>query len=164
MNKILLILSTSRTSEKAVDFAVDKARRDGTGLIALYIIDSELTGEVFDRFTDIGFIGDKPSTELTEAVMKEYRQRGYEEIGRVQVKAMEQGVDFDAVTAHGDFVEETLKVMEKREVSVAVVVRRKTSRVSGFLKYFSRSMCAELEQQARCEVVIFEAEKDSGND
>ncbi len=164
MNKVLLILSTSRTSDKAVDFAVDKARCEGTGLIALYIIDSELTSEVFDRFTDVGFIGDKPSTELTEAVMKEYRQRGYEEIGRVQVKAMEQGVDFDAVTAHGDIVEEALKVIEKRAASVAVVVRRKTSKVSGFLKYFSRSMCTELEQQARCEVVVFEAEDDSDKD
>ncbi len=158
MNKVLLILSTTRTSGKAVDFAVDKARREGTGLIALYIINSELTSEVFDRFTDVGFIGDKPSMELTEAVMKEYRQRGYEEIGRVQVKAMEQGVDFDAVTAQGDIVEEALKVIEKRAVSVAVIVRRKTTKVSGFLKYFSRSMCMELEQQARCEVVVFEAE------
>ena len=164
MNKVLLILSTSRTSDKAVDFAVNKARALGTGLIALYIIDSELTNEVFDKFTDIGFIGDKPSTELTEAIMKEYRQRGYEEIGRVQIKAMEQGVDFDAVTAQGDFVEESLEVIEKHAISSAVVVRLKTSKVSGFMKYFSRSMCAELEQQAQCEVVIFEAEKDSDND
>jgi len=161
MNKVLLILSTSRTSDKAVDFAVDKAKKEGRGLIALYVIDSELTNEVFDKFTDIGFIGDKPSMELTKAVIKEYRQRGYEEIGRVQVKAMEQGVDFDAVTAQGNFVEEALKVMEKREVSTAVAVRRK---VSGFLKYFSRSMCDELQKQARCEFVIFEAEKDNDND
>jgi nucleotide-binding universal stress UspA family protein len=158
MNKILLILSTSRTSDKAVDFAVDKAHKEGKGLIALYVIDSELTNEIFDKFTDIGFIGDKPSMELTKAVMKEYRQRGYEEIGRVQVKAMESGVDFDAVTVDGDFVEEALKLIDTREVSVAVVVRRKTM---GFMKYFSRSMCDELEKQASCEVVVFDADKDN---
>ena len=38
---------------------------------------------------DVGFMGDKPSMNLTEAVMKEYSQRAYEELGRVQIKAME---------------------------------------------------------------------------
>jgi hypothetical protein len=74
VKNILLVLSTSRTSVKAIDFAVETAKKEGASLIALYLIETELAKEVFDRFSDIGFIGDKPSTELTEAIMKDYRQ------------------------------------------------------------------------------------------
>ncbi len=153
---ILIVLSTSRTTSRAIDFAVDKAKKEGSGLVALYVIDTGLTNEVFDRFTDIGFIGDKPSTRLTEAIMKEYRQRGYEEIGKVQVRAMEENIDFDAVTAQGAFVEKVIEVIESHNVSTAVVVKRKTS---GFMKYFSRSVVDELVEKAPCEVVVFEEEE-----
>lgn len=155
---LLLVLSTSKTSEEAVEYAVERARKDSLGLVALYIIEQGLTEELFDRFSDIGFIGDKPSTELTEAVMKEYRQRGYEEVGRVQVRAMEENIDFDAVSGQGDFVENVLQTISSHDVSTAVIVRRKGS---AFLRYFSRSVRAlscidELKEKAPCEVVVFE--------
>ncbi len=153
MEKILLVLSTSRTSEKAIDHAVELAKEAGAGLVALYIIDTGLTDEIFDKFTDIGFIGDKPSTELSEAVMKEYRQRGYEEVGKVQIKAMEENVDFDAVTTQGDFVDNVLSAVDKHSVKTVVAVKRK---VAPFLKYFSKSLVDELTQKAPCEVVVFE--------
>ncbi|MCK4738459.1 MAG: universal stress protein [Deltaproteobacteria bacterium] len=153
MKKVMLILSTSRTSTEAVNFAVKKAKALGGGLLALYIIESELTDELFDRFTDIGFIGDKPSTELTMAVQKEYRQRGYEEVGRVQVLAMEEGIDFDALTIDGDFTKVALQVIDERDIGLVVAVKRKLS----FLKrYFSRSVVDELTESATCEVVVFE--------
>ena len=153
MAKTLLILSTSRTSERAVDFAVSQAKEKGETLVALYILEEELTNEVFDRFTDIGFIGDKPSSELVESIMKEYRQRGYEEIGKVQVKAMEAGVDFDAVTVEGNFVDETLKAIDDHGASMAVVVKRKKSI---FMKYFSRSFADEISERASVEVAVFD--------
>ena len=156
--KLLLVLSTSKTSDEAVEYAVAHAQKEGLGLVALYIIEQGLIDELFDRFTDIGFIGDKPSTELIEAVMKEYRQRGYEEVGRVQVRAMEENIDFDAVSGQGDFVENILQVISSHDVSTAVIVRRKGS---AFLRYSSRSIRAqsridELKEKAPCEVTVFE--------
>ena len=153
MAKTLLVLSTSRTSEKAVDFAVGRAKEKGEPIVALYIIEEKLTDEVFNRFTDIGFIGDKPSSELVESIMKEYRQRGYEEIGKVQVKAMEAGVSFDAVTVEGDFTEEALKAIDDHDASMVVVVKKKKSI---FMKYFSRSFADEISERASVEVKVFE--------
>jgi hypothetical protein len=150
--KILLILSTSRTSEGAVNLAIEKAKESGCELIALYIIETKLTRELFDRFTDIGFIGDKPSTELTEALMKEYRQRGYEEIGKVQIRAMEEGVGFDAITKEGDYIETALQVIEEHSIATAVTVKRTDL---GFLSYFKRSLACELSERAECEVIVF---------
>jgi nucleotide-binding universal stress UspA family protein len=153
VENILLILSTSRTSQDAIEYAVTLAKREKAKLVVLYIIETELTNEVFDKFTDIGFIGDKPSTQLTEAIMKEYRQRGYEEMGKVQIRAMEENVDFDAVTTQGDFVEKALEIIGRYKIDTVVAVKRKQS---AFLKYFSKSMVDELAEKAPCKVEVFE--------
>jgi nucleotide-binding universal stress UspA family protein len=115
VKNILLVLSTSRTSEKALDFAVETAKREKASLVALYLLETELANEVFDRFSDIGFIGDRPSMQLSEAITKEYRQRGYEELGRVQIKAMEEGVPFEPLMEQGDYVEKILEVIRDRD-------------------------------------------------
>ncbi len=156
MKKVLLVLSISRTSTKALDYAVSEAKRRGAELVALYIIDTSLVNEVFDRFTDIGFIGDRPSMEISEAIMKEYRQRGYEELGKVQIKAMEEGVAFDPIMDQGDYVEKVLEVMRKRDIELAVLVRRKRK---PFMRYFSRSLVEEVRERAPCRVEIFEEEE-----
>jgi nucleotide-binding universal stress UspA family protein len=153
MEKIMLVLSTSRTPEKAMDFAVDKAKEEGATLYVLYVVEAELTKELFDRFSDVGFIGDKPSMELSEAIMKEYRQRGYEEMGRVQVKAMEKAVTFEPMTEHGDYLKKALELIEELDVDLVVAVRRKHSIIK---RYFSRSPVDELKQASPCEVIIFD--------
>lgn len=156
MKNVLLVLSTSGIAAEVIDYAARRAKKEGAGLIALYILETGLANGVFDNFTDIGFIGDKPSTELSEAIMKEYRQRGYEELGRVQIKAMEEAVSYEPLMEHGDFVEKTLEVILERECGVAVLVRRQKRR---FMSYFSTSHADEVKTKARCEVVIF-TEKD----
>ncbi len=150
--KVLLVLSTSGTSEEAVNYAVARAKKEGAGIIALYLLEAGLAKEVFETFSDIGFIGDKPSTQLSESVMKEYRQRGYEELGKVQIRAMEEGVDFEPLMEEGDFVKKVLGLIEKTHAVAAVLVKRKER---PFLKYFSRSLVDEVKQNAPCEVVLF---------
>ncbi len=151
MKNVLLVLSTSGTAESWIEMAVERAVKDGLGLVALYILDKDLADEAFDAFTDIGFIGDKPSSELSESLMREYRQRGYEELGAVQIKAMEAGVSFDTLMEEGSFVAKVLEVIERMEVSVAVVVGR---RERSLLKYFSRSLAEEVSETGECEVVV----------
>jgi nucleotide-binding universal stress UspA family protein len=153
MKNLLLVLSTSRTSTKAVDFAVETAKKEKATLFALCLLEVELANEVFDRFSDIGFIGDRPSMQLSEAILKEYRQRGYEELGSVQIKAMEEGVVYEPLMEQGDYIEKTLEVIRDRDIDMAVVVRRKPSTL---LRYFSRSVADELAEKAPCKVHVFE--------
>ncbi len=151
MKNVLLVLSTSGTAESCIDMAVERALKDGLGLVVLYIIDHDLADEAFDVFTDIGFIGDKPSSELSESLMREYRQRGYEEFGVVQIKAMEAGVPFEPLMEEGSFVSKVLEVIERMDVSVAVVLSR---RERSLIKYFSRSLAEEVKSRAECEVIV----------
>lgn len=152
--KVLLVLSTSRTSDEVIDSAVEEARKRDATLVALYILEKELANEVFDTFTDIGFIGDRPSADITESLMREYRQRGYEELGKVQVKAMEAGVGFDSVMEEGNYVTTVLDAVAGMDVALAVLVRKKKKK--SLLKYFSRSLVEEVREQAPCEVIVFE--------
>ncbi|MBI5492219.1 MAG: universal stress protein [Deltaproteobacteria bacterium] len=155
MKKVLLVLSTSGTSASAIDYAVKRAKDEGAALVALYILETGLANEVFDTFSDIGFIGEKPSMELSESIMKEYRQRGYEELGRVQVKAMEEAVGFEPLMEQGEFVRTVLDMIKKSGAGVAVLVRRKKKQI---FKYFSRSLADEVKEKAPCEVVLFTEE------
>ena len=151
--KVLLVLSSSGASEEAVDFAVARAKNDGAGLIALYLLETGAAGQVFETFSDSGFIGEKPSSELSESITKEYRQRGYEELGKVQIKAMEEGVDFEPLMEEGDFAYKVLKLIEATGASVAVLVKSKKRR--SLFKYFSRALAEEVKERAGCEVVLF---------
>ncbi len=155
MKNILLVLSTTRTPERAIDFAVQAAKEQGARLVALYVVEKELANAVFDRFSDIGFIGDKPSTHLTEAVMKEYRQRAYEELGLVQIKAMEAAVAYEPVTREGEYLSQVLDVISSYEVDSAILVRKKLSVIT---KYFLRPPSEVLRERAPCEIKVFESE------
>lgn len=150
---VLIVLSTSLTPDEAIACAVDRAKKDSTGVVALYLLDTALSKEAFDAFTDIGFIGDKPSSEISESLMREYRQRGYEELGRVQVKAMEAGVGFEPLMEEGEFVAKILDTILKYNIGCAVLLKR---RKRALLKYFSLSLADEVKRQAGCEVVVFE--------
>ncbi|MEK6532047.1 MAG: universal stress protein [Deltaproteobacteria bacterium] len=150
--KILLVLTSAGTPDEAISYAVDRARKDGVTLVALYILTTGPADSVFESFTDTGFIGDKPTTELSEAIMKDFRQRGYEELGRVQIKAMEEGVDFEPMMEQGDVLGNVLKVVDAMDIGAAILVRKKKKPL---FKYFSISVVDEIKEKAKCEVVVF---------
>lgn len=152
MKNILLVLSTSGASQEAIDYSVERALKEKAKLYALYVLESELANELFDTFTDIGFIGDKPSEQLSKAIMKEYRQRGYEELGKVQIKAMEAGVGFEPILEKGELVPMVLEIAGRVDASLIVLVRRKAKSV---LKIFARSFEDDIRKKAQCEVVVF---------
>jgi len=152
MKKVLLVLSSQIRSDEAMDFAVKRARDDKAMLVALYLLAAGTASEAFDTFSDIGFIGDRPSTQVSEAIMKEMRQRGYEELGRVQIKAMEEGVAFEPLVEDGEPVTAVLSAIESMGITTAVLVKRKRR---AFFKYFSSTYADEIAGKAPCEVLVF---------
>ena len=156
MKGVLLVIPGSRRSERAIDFAVDTAKSEGATLYALYILDSSVAKEALERFSDIGFIGDKPSTQLSEAIMKESRQRGYEELGKVQIRAMEEGVEFEPMMEEGDFVEIIKKTIEKYSIELIITIRKRKTTLR---RYFSASLLDELKAEVPCRVEIFDEEE-----
>lgn len=152
-NKILLVLSTHVYSDKAIEYAVKRAMEEDRQLLAFFLLESELAEEVSDKFSDIGFTGDRPSATLSESLMREYRQRGYEALGRAQIKAMEEGVDFEPILEEGPYISTILEAITSHEIGLTVIQKRKER---SFLHYFKKDMCVKLKEAASCEVVIIE--------
>ena len=152
MKRILLVLSYPGFSGRAIDEAVRSAKKEKATLAALYLLEAGAAESVFDKFSDIGFMGDRPAEDLSKLVMKESRQRGYEALGKVQIKAMEEGVAFEPLLERGEPVEKVLSIIEKMEITTAVLVKRKRR---AFFKYFSRSFADDIAEKASCEVVVF---------
>lgn len=151
--KILLVLSASGTPDEAITHAAGRAKKEGTALVALYVLESGLSKDAFDTFTDIGFIGDKPSSDISESLMREYRQRGYEELGRVQIKAMEAGVDFEPLMEEGEFISIVLDAIDRWDIGAVVLIKPKEK--ASFMKYFSKSIVDTIKERAKCDVEIF---------
>ena len=63
MDKILLILSTTRKSDKCVKEAVDIASKENAMLIILFVVDYEVPQKIFDNLTEEGWIGGKTNRE-----------------------------------------------------------------------------------------------------
>jgi len=151
-DNILLVLSTHSTSDRAIDYAVRRAAEEGRRLVAFFLLESELAEEASERFSDIGFTGDRPTASLTESLMREYRQRGYEALGRVQIKAMEAGVDFEPLMGEGPYVSTILGAIESHDIGLVVIQKRKKEK--SLLSYFRKGLSQELKEAAPCEVVI----------
>lgn len=153
MKKILLVFPYAGVSDTSIDAAVKRAKKEGALLAALYLLEKGTASDISEKFTDIGFIGEKPSAALSESLMKQQRQTGYEELGRVQIRAMEEGVDFEPVMEHGEPAARILDLVGSMGITTVMLVVRKRKAI---LKYFSRSLADELKDKAPCEVVVLE--------
>lgn len=162
MKKVLLVIPYPGFSDASIDQAVKRAGREKAALTALYLLEGGAAASVFDKFSDIGFMGDRPAEDLSKIVMKESRQRGYEALGKVQIKAMEEGVDFEPLVEEEPTVEKVLALIERMDPSVVIVLKRKQR---AFLKYFTRSLADELSERASVEVavIIEEGEQEKEN-
>jgi len=151
MKKVLFVFPAFAVSDSAIETAVLLAKKHGSALAAVYLLESGAATDAFDKLSDIGFIGDRPSAQVSESLMKQQRQSGYEELGRVQIKAMEEGVDFEPLMEEGDPVSTVLSLIESLGAEAVVLVKKKQKAI---FKYFSRSVADEVKEKAPCEVVL----------
>ncbi|MCP4266223.1 MAG: universal stress protein [Candidatus Brocadiaceae bacterium] len=153
MDKILLILSTTRKSNKCIKEAVDIASKENAKLIILFVVDNEVPQKIFDSLTEEGWIGGKTTENLFNAVLDEYSIQGKEKISEIEEAAKSKGVDYQSIIKRGTFLDVALSVAEKEQVSLILVTRRKRSRLS---RFFFGSAVAELEEKVTCETKIID--------
>lgn len=156
MKTIILAISTTQHSPAAVRYALDVAEKEHARLVTLFVIDSKVPGLVFEKLIDMGFIGEKPSVELKEAVEKEYQQQADEKIAEIRELAEGRGLEHDIYLDKGDFFESTLQAIAKFSADVIVLTRARRSQLS---RIFSGSAVDELTKRAPCEVKVFEEER-----
>jgi len=72
MENILLVLSTTSHSPRAVDVALAKAEEKKGKLIALFVADVKLPESIFERLEGTGIVGERPGQAVQDELMEEY--------------------------------------------------------------------------------------------
>jgi len=153
--KFLLALSTTKYSKEAIDYAIDLAKQKEAELKVVFILDSNVPGTIFENLTDIGFIGDRPSTDLKEAISNEYFEQAKQVIVEIKDQSNEMGVECETFLEEGDFGYKCLESIARLSADMIILTR---SRRSFFSKLFFGSAVDALLRQAPCEIKIFEEE------
>src|SRR3989304_5396957 len=99
MKNILLVLTTTCQVDRAVEVAIDKAKNEKANLSVLFIIDASTPEGLVSRLSGFGFLGDRPSSDLTHAILKEYRDQGNKKLD--EKKWLSQGLWVFCHTAFG---------------------------------------------------------------
>jgi nucleotide-binding universal stress UspA family protein len=119
-------------------------------------VDTKISDAISGRIVDIGFLGDKVSTQLKNAILRDYETRGRRELQDVKRRAEGLKIDCETVVGKGNFVEESLRIAREKQVEDIVVSRAERSNLSR--KLFG-SAVNELLDRAACPVMVVD---DSG--
>lgn len=155
MKTILLALSTIRQSPKTINYALKKAKKEKARLVILFIVDSDLPHLILDKMMDVGFMGDKPSLQLYQSILKEYKERGKKITEEISQEAKSLGVEWSTLIAEGEFTKECLKVIEKEKPEKIILTRAERSCLSRFL---FGSAVNNLKQKSPSPITIVEEE------
>lgn len=151
---MVMVLSTGGPLAEAIEAAVRFAKEKKARLDVVFILESKVGTAIFDKLTDIGFIGEKPSEELEAAVDQEYRRQAEETLNEVRCAARLIGADATTEIVVGDFVEKSLEAVAKHAADVLIVARVRQSLLS---KLMAGDSVTALLRQAPCEIKIFES-------
>jgi nucleotide-binding universal stress UspA family protein len=148
---VLLILTTERTSRAGVRRAMEKAMNDDRELVVLYIHDVKLTETAVTAMTESGWLGGKATEELYHTIEREYLIQGNALIDHIKEECGRKGVRCRGILRGGDFIEETLRVLDEEGIDEIVAIRRKRSPVS---RFFFGSAVEDLSREANRKIEI----------
>ncbi len=152
--RFLMVLSTVGQSAEAIEAAVDFAAAKQASLAVVFVMDEMVSEAIFEKLTDIGFIGEKPGTELESAVNAEYRRQAEEALAEVGRTADERGVTVTSEITEGEFLDKSLDAVAKYAADTLIIIR---TRESWLARTFGSTSVSELVRVAPCEIKVFEA-------
>ena len=155
MNNVLLVLSPVSDARRAIADAVQRAHKAGGHLIALTVVNPDLTARVGAAFTDVGFVGEQVSDDVMHTLAREQRAHAEALLQRIGEQARTAGVPFTALIETGDPSEVCARVIADHHVRYAVLVAEKRSWLTRIL---ARAATVRLPAVAGCEVEVVEEE------
>jgi len=148
---ILLALSTTRQSPKTIERAIQEAEKGSKRLVTLFVVDHGVSDSIGRLLITTGYLGEKPSQKLADAILDEYRERGQRRLEEVETEASERSIQCEVMLREGEFAEEVLKMVAEKEAGKVVLTRAKRSGLSRFL---FGSAVNRVREKATCAVEI----------
>ena len=151
MEKILLILSTSGYEPEVVEYVLHRAKKESAQLLSCYIIDAEIPETVSSWLIYVGFMGDEPSEDYRNIVLKEYKQRAQETLNEVSKLAEKQNIKVESVILEGSLLDKAVQIAIKCKADLIVI---KKPQQFDFGRLLHGSVIEELKKQAPCLVHV----------
>jgi nucleotide-binding universal stress UspA family protein len=148
---ILLALSTTRQSPKTIERAISEAEKGSKRMVSLFVVDHGVPDSIGRLLITTGYLGEKPSQKLADAILDEYRERGLRRLGEICADSSKRGIRCETMLREGDFAEEVLKVTAEKDAGKVVLTRAKRSGLSRFL---FGSAVNRVREKASCPVEI----------
>jgi nucleotide-binding universal stress UspA family protein len=152
MTNVLLVIPPGTRPRRSLAYALERARRDGAGLVALVTLDPYETERLASRL-DAAFMGERVSDRVLEILAREQHTRAEELLEEIGAQAKEAGIAFVPLVDSGDTSEVCRRVIRHNSVSCAVLVAEKRSWLT---KLLSRSAAVHIPALEGCEIQVVE--------
>jgi nucleotide-binding universal stress UspA family protein len=153
MTTVLLVTSPSIVAPNAVAYALRRAKESAARLLAVVVLDADLTRRVAAALTNEGFVGEKVSDGVVEILGREQRARADALLQQIAGQAAAAGVPFASLIETGDASDVCARIIPAHDVSLAVLVAEKRSWLTRFL---SQTAAVKLPSFAGCEVQVMD--------
>ena len=153
MKNVLLVVAPGYEAPNALAYAVSRARELGGGIVVLAVLDGESLSRVAAAFTDVGWVGERVSDDVVEALGAERRTLAEMQVEQLAEEIRTQGVEAMPLVREGDPSDVCARLVREHDVGLAVLVAERRSWVTRFL---SRSAPVRLPTFAGCEIKVME--------
>lgn len=123
--ELLIVLSPERKSGEAMQFSVAYAREKNLSLNVVYVVEESITKAVEKEMSEIGFIGDKPGSEVTTALIREYEARGQKILLAFKDLAQKFGLAVKTEIRAGFYIQLCEELAAQSLVSEIIFITRK---------------------------------------
>ncbi len=123
--RLLLVISFEPKSLKPIEEEIERLKREAKGIYFLFVLDPEVGKSVMDRLLENGFVGEKTAIQLNQAIMRDYRERGYHLLEEVKRMVKERGIPYEGFILEGDIMEECKNIINRFGVDYTIVFVKK---------------------------------------
>ena len=153
MQNVLLVIPADKEPQRASAAAIELARQRGASLVAVVVVDPNLSTYAASTLTDLGFMGEEVGEQVSGAIVREYRARAAALLHGLAERAKKEGVAVTPLIEQGDIGEICSRVIRAHQIGIAVLVAEKRSWLTRFL---SHSAAVQLPALSGCEVRVME--------
>jgi len=133
MSNVLVLVPPDRQVTRAIAAALDLASERRAGLMAAVVIDVDASDRLSDRMTDVGFLGEKMTGQVSETLAREHRVRGEALLAEIAEQARARGIECRTSIEAGDPGEVCRHLIATADVVAAIIVAEKRSWIARIL-------------------------------
>ena len=153
MQNVLIVIPAEKEPQQAIRAALELAKQRGGNLVALVVLDPNSPARAASTLTEVGFMGEQLGSQVSEALLQQYRARSEALLQALVEQGRREGVAVTPIIAEGDTADVCGRVIRTHQIGTAVLVAEKRSWLTRFL---SRSAAVKLPAFAGCAVSVME--------